>query len=47
MVYYDKNCTFNELIEIDGYFSIHYRSSQKLAAEMFKGYKGLSPKRIN
>ena len=37
-----KSC-FEDLLEKDGSVSIHHRNLRALAAELFKGFKGLSP----
>ena len=47
MVYNDKNSTFNELLGKNGSASIHQQILQKLAVEMFKVSRGLSPEIIN
>ena len=44
MIYHDKNLTFNELLGKDDFVSIHHQNLRKLAVEMFKVSKGLSPK---
>ena len=41
--YNDKNSSFNELCEKDGSVSICHQNLQKLAVEMFKISRGLSP----
>ena len=41
--YNDKNSSFNELCEKDGSVSIYHQNFQKLAVEMFKISRGLSP----
>ena len=43
IVYNDKKSSFNELLVKDGSVSIHHQNLQKLAAEMFKVSRGLSP----
>ena len=43
IVYNDKKLSFNELLAKDGSVSIHHQNLQKLAAEMFKVSRGLSP----
>ena len=43
IVYNDKKSNFNELLVKDGSVSIHHQNLQKLAAEMFKVSRGLSP----
>ena len=44
IVYNDKKPDFDELLVKDGSVSIHHQNSQKLAVEMFKVSRGLSPK---
>ena len=46
-VYIDKNSTFNEVLEKDSSVSIHQINLQKLAVEMFKVPRDLSPEIIN
>ena len=41
--YNDKQWSFNELLNKDSSVSIHIRNIQRLATEMFKSCKGLSP----
>ena len=43
IVYNDKQSSFTELLNKDSSVSIHTRNIQRLAIEMFKFYKGLSP----
>ena len=43
IIYNDKQSPFTELLNKDGSVSIHIRNIQRLAIEMFKLYKGLSP----
>ena len=43
IIYSDKSSTFEELLEKDGSVTIHFRNIQKLAIEMFKVFKNLSP----
>ena len=43
IIYNDKQSSFDELLNKDSSVSIHIRNLQKLAIEMFKFYKGLSP----
>ena len=47
IVYNDKKSNFNELLVKDGSVSIHHQNLQKLAVEMFKVSRGLSPQIIN
>ena len=44
IIYNDKQSTIEELLDRDGYVSIHHQNLQTLAIEMFKVSKGLSPK---
>ena len=39
----DKQSSFTELLNKDSSASVHTKNTQKLAIEMFKSYKGLSP----
>ena len=41
IAYNDHQCTLKELLERDNSFTIHKRSLQKLAIEMFKVNNGL------
>ena len=43
IIYNDKQSSFTELLNKDSSVSIHIKNIQKLATEMFKSYKGLSP----
>ena len=43
IIYNDKQSSFTELLNKDSSVSIHIKNMQKLAIEMFKSYKGLSP----
>ena len=43
IIYKDKQSSFTELLNKDSSVSIHIRNIQKLAIEMFRFYKGLSP----
>ena len=43
IIYSDKSSTFEELLEKDGSVTVHIRNIQKLAIEMFKVFKNLSP----
>ena len=47
VVYNDKNSTFNEPLEKHGSAYIHHQNLQKLAVEIFKVARGLSPEIIN
>ena len=47
LVYKDTHLTFEELLRKDNSFSIHHRSLQKLATELYKVYNGLSPISVN
>ena len=47
MVYNDKNSTFDELLEKHGSAYIHHQNLQKLAVEIFKVARGLTPQIIN
>ena len=42
LVYKDKTLTFQQLLDLDGSFTIHQRNLQKLATEMYKVKNGLS-----
>ena len=43
LVYSVRVSSFDELLKKDGSFSIHHRSSQSLAIELYKFFHGLSP----
>ena len=43
LVYKDHNLSFEDLLQKDESFTIHHRNLQKLATEMYKAYKNLSP----
>ena len=43
IVYSDKTSDFSELLEKDGFVSIHCQNIQQLAIEIFKVAKGLCP----
>ena len=43
LVYKDTHLTFDELLRKDNSFTIHHRNLQKLATEMYKIHKNLSP----
>ena len=43
IIYNDKQSSFTELLNKDSSVSIHMKNIQRLAIEMFKSYKGLSP----
>ena len=45
--YNDKKTNFNELLVNDGSLSIHHQNFKKLAVEMLKVSRGLSPKIVN
>ena len=47
IVYNDNKWNFNELLLKDGSVSIHHQNLQKLAVEMFKVSRGLSPEIVN
>ena len=47
IVYNDKKSNFNELLVKDGSISNHHQNFQKLAVEMFKVSRGLSPEIVN
>ena len=47
IVYNDKKSNFNELLVKDGSASIHHQNLQKLAVEMLKVSRGLSPEIVN
>ena len=47
IVYNDKKSNFNELLVKDGSVSIHHQNLQKLAVEMFKASRGLTPEIVN
>ena len=42
-----KKSNFNELLVKDGSVSIHHQNLHKLAVEMFKVSRGLSPEIVN
>ena len=44
IVYNDKECSFQELLDKDGSVCTHHRNLQTLCVEMFKVVNGLSPK---
>ena len=44
IVYNDKECSFQELLDKDGSVCTHHRNLQILCVEMFKVVNGLSPK---
>ena len=43
IIYNDKQSSFTELLNKDCSVSVHVKNIQKLAIEMFKSYKGVSP----
>ena len=47
IVYNDKKSNFNELLVKDGSVSIHHQNLQKMAVEMFKISRSLSPEIVN
>ena len=47
IIYEDKACTFEQLLEKDNSVSINTRNLRFLAAEMFKAVKGLAATIIN
>ena len=47
IVYNDETSNFNELLVKDASISIHHQNLQKLAIEMFKLSRDLSPKILN
>ena len=47
IVYNDETSNFNELLVKDASISIHHQNLQKLAVEMFKLSRDLSPKILN
>ena len=47
IVYNHKKSNFNELLVKDGFVSIHHQNLQRLAVEMFKVSRGLSPEIAN
>ena len=47
IVYNDDISGFDELLVKDGSVSIHHQNLQKLAVEMFKVSRGLSPESLN
>ena len=47
IVYNDKKSNSNELLVKDGSVSIHHQNLQKLAVEIFKAYRGLSPEIVS
>ena len=47
LVYYDYESTFEQLLKKDNAFTIHQRSIQSLAIEMFKTMKNENPSFMN
>ena len=47
IVYGDYKSKFDELLEKDGFFSIHHRNIQTMVIEIFKFLNGLSPQIMN
>ena len=47
IVYNDKKLNFNELLVKDGSVFIHHQNLQKIAVEMFKVSRCLSPEIVN
>ena len=43
IIYFDKQSSYEALLENDGYVSIHNRNLQVIATEMYKVSKDLSP----
>ena len=43
LIYNDKKSSFKDLLEKDGFVSIHHRNLRTLAVELLKVFKGLSP----
>ena len=43
LIYNDKKSSFKDLLEKGGSVSIHHRNLRRLAEELFKVFKGLSP----
>ena len=47
LFYYDRQSTFEELINIDKSVTIHHRNLQVLATELYKLHHGLAPELMN
>ena len=47
IVYNDEKSNVNEILVKDGSVSIHHQNLQKLAVEIFKVSRGLSPKIVS
>ena len=47
LIYNDKKSSFEELLEIDSYISVHDRNLRALATEMYKVYHSISPTIMN
>ena len=43
IVYRDDSSTFEELLKIDNYLTIHPRNIHKMAIEMYKSLNGIGP----
>ena len=47
ITYKDSHLSFQELLDLDGSFTIHHRNLQRLATEMFKAKNNLGPAFMN
>ena len=47
LIYNDKKSSFEQLLEIDSFVSVHDRNVRALATEMYKIYHGNSPTIMN